>query len=111
MHGALEFAAGFAIAVMPIVVGVSAPAAALAFLIGALLMGAATGATVSDTPGQAFSVAGHAAFDRIVAGVLFALGLGAVLAGDLPAAAFFLAAGLVQGTLMALTRYAAPDNA
>jgi len=105
LHGAIEFVTGFAIALVPFLIGASPASSAIAFALGAVLMGAATGATISDTPGRRFSATWHAAFDRAVAAFLMLLAIAALLAGDIPAGAFFLAAGLVHIALIAATRY------
>lgn len=105
LHGAIELATGFAIALLPFFVGASGPAAAVGFALGALVMGAAASAAISDSPGQRFSVAWHAAFDRFVALLLAALAIATALAGDLPAAGVFAATALAQIGLIATTRY------
>jgi hypothetical protein len=105
IHGAIELLTGFVVAVVPFLIGASAVAASIAFALGAVIMGAATGATISDTPGHRFSVSWHAAFDRTVAALLVLLTVAAALAGDLLAGGVFLAAAAVHIALIATTRY------
>lgn len=105
LHGAIEFAVGLTIALVPILIGATAVSATIAFAVGALIMGAATGATISDTPGGRFSATWHAAFDQITAGFMLVLAIAAALAGDVLAGTFFFAAALALIALIATTRY------
>ncbi len=106
LHGAIEFAAGFAIALVPVLIGATAVSATISFAVGALIMGAALGATISDTPGGRFSPTWHAAFDHLVAGFMLVLALAVALAGDVAAGGFFFAAALALMALILTTRYA-----
>jgi hypothetical protein len=108
LHGALEFVAGFAIAAVPAALGADPLAAAVGIAIGLVVMGAASQATMSDTPGERFSVQWHKAFDRGVALLLVVLGLVLILAGDSLAGVIFLGSAAVLVTLMAATRYSLP---
>lgn len=105
LHGALEFVVGFAVALAPFMIGATAATAAIAFTVGAILMGAALGATISDAPEGTFSSGWHAAVDRGIAAFLLLLAIAALLAGDVAAGAVLFAAGLAEVTLIGLTRY------
>lgn len=105
-HGALELVAGLAVAIVPIVLGVGAAGAIFAVFLGVVMIGMALGAAA---PGgtAAVPVTAHAVYDRLLAGALLATGVGAGIAGNLEALAFFAAAAVLYGALIAVTRYTA----
>ena len=50
-------------------------------------------------------VTAHAMYDRLLAAALLATGVGAGIAGNVEALAFFAAAAVTYGALIAVTRY------
>lgn len=106
MHGALELTVAIAVAVLPFALGLPPAAIAVGVGVGVLMGGLALGAAVTGSA-PTLPVAAHAAYDRALAVVLVAIGLGGALAGNL-AALVFTAAGLVYAALIASTRYTRP---
>ena len=104
-HGALELVTGLAVAIVPLALGVGAAGAVFAIFLGVLMIGLALGAAA---PGgtTAVPVTAHAVYDRLLAAALLATGVGAGIAGNVEALSFFVAAAVVYGALIALTRYA-----
>jgi hypothetical protein len=54
-------------------------------------------------------VTAHAAYDKVIAGLLLLAAIGAGVAGSGPALAFFAAAAAIYVGLIAATRYTAAD--
>ncbi|HEV2074626.1 MAG TPA: hypothetical protein VGR10_00135, partial [Thermoleophilaceae bacterium] len=108
MHGALELVVAMAVGVLPIALGLGPAAIAAGVLLGAVMVGLALGASApaaaSAVPAPSLPVHAHAAYDKLLAGVLVAIGAGAALAGD-SAALVFAGAGLAYAALIASTRY------
>jgi hypothetical protein len=104
MHGALELAAGLAIAVTPIVLGLGTAAVALGIFVGLIMGGLALGAGAPTTE-RALPVNQHAAYDRLIAVALLAIGVGAGIAANAAGLVFFIAASAVYAVLIAATRY------
>jgi hypothetical protein len=104
MHSAIELVLGATLILLPYAIGLSAPAAIVGFITGAILAGLAlTGADSSGRGGLPLSA--HAVYD-------WAIGTGLICAGIVlgfasgPAALFvFLAAGAAELTLTAATSY------
>lgn len=105
-HGALELAAGLAVAVTPLALGFSPAAIVVGVFLGAIMIGLGLGASApGGTP--KLPVRAHAAYDKLLAAALVATGIGAAIAGSVELFAFFALAGLVYAGLIAATRYAA----
>ena len=104
MHGALELVTGLAVAIVPLALGMGAAGAMFAIFLGVLMVGLALGAAA---PGgtAAVPVTAHAMYDRLLAAALLATGVGAGIAGNVEALAFFAAAAVAYGALIAVTRY------
>jgi hypothetical protein len=103
-HGALELAAGLAVAVTPLALGFTPAAVVAAVFLGAVMVGLALGASAPrGTP--TVPVRAHAAYDKLLAAALVATGLGAAIVGSVELFAFFVVAGLAYGGLIAVTRY------
>lgn len=105
-HGALELAAGLAVGIVPIFLGFSPAGILAAVFVGAIMVGLALAASA---PGgvAALPVAAHASFDKLLAAALGATAVGAAIAGNVPALAFFAAAALLYAGLVSATRYTA----
>ena len=105
-HGALELVAGLAVGIVPIVLGLSPAGILASVFVGAVMVGLALAASA---PGgaAALPVASHANFDKLLVAVLGATALGAGIAGNGPALAFFAAAAVLYAALVAATRYTA----
>ena len=105
-HGALELAAGLAVAVTPIALGFSPAGIVAAVFLGVIMVGLALGASApSGTPTLPVRV--HATYDKFLAAALVATGVGAAIAGNVELFAFFAAAGVIYAGLIAVTRYTA----
>jgi|GEM_PF-2670903 len=105
-HGALELAAGLAVGIAPIALGFGPGGVLAAVFLGAMMVGLALAASA---PGgvAALPVASHATYDKLLVAALGATALGAGIAGNLPALAFFAAAAVIYAGLVAATRYTA----
>ena len=101
-HAVLEMIAGLALMVAPFLLGFGPAGTIVAVTIGTLLVGFAVGG------GEGISIAAHVAFDQLLVTVLLLSAVGLALAGDRAAALVFLAAGIMQLTLTATTRYTRP---
>ena len=102
-HAAIETVAAPAIMTAPFLLGFGQAAGALAFAIGALLLGLAI-QTVS--PGRTLPLSAHAAFDYLLAAL--AIGGGLVIglaAGEWGSASFLVGIGVALVTLTASTRF------
>jgi hypothetical protein len=104
LHAAFELVTAVTLIAVPFAIGMSFDAAITAAVIGFVLFGLALSAT-GDGRGS-LPVSAHAAYDAAIAFVLVAAAVVFGFAGELPALAFLLAAGVAQLTLNALTRYA-----
>jgi hypothetical protein len=102
-HGALELAIGLATMVAPFVLGFGAAGTVIAVVVGALVVGLALGAAVSET--GTIDVAAHYAYDVGLALGLLGAGVVLAIAGDAPAAVWFLSASAAQLALNLTTRY------
>jgi hypothetical protein len=107
-HGALELAAGLAVAIGPIALGLSPAGVVASVFVGAVMVGLALAAS-APRGANALPVAAHAAYDKLLVALLAATALGAAIAGSLPATAFFAGAAVVYTVLVAATRYTARD--
>lgn len=103
-HGALELTAGLAVGILPLALGLGPVAIAVGVFAGAVMVGLALGASV-PLGERTLPVAAHAAYDRIIAAALLAVGAGAAIAGNLTALTFFAVAGALYAALIAATRY------
>ena len=103
MHAALELVTAVALIAVPFAIGMSFNAAITAVVIGIVLFGLALSAT-GDGRGS-LPVSAHAAYDAAIAFVLVGAAVVFGFAGETPALAFLLAAGVAQLTLNALTHY------
>ena len=102
-HAAIETVAAPAIMAAPFLLGFGQAAGALAFALGAMLLGLAV-QTVS--PGRTMPLSAHAAFDyflaalAIVGGIVIGLG-----AGEWGSASFLVGIGVALAALTASTRF------
>ena len=105
-HGALELAAGLAVAIVPIALGVGVAGVLFAAFLGVVMVGLALAAAA---PGgtAALPVSAHAMYDKFLAAGLLAIAVGAGIAGNGQALIFFAAAAAIYGALIAVTRYTA----
>lgn len=103
LHAAFELVTAVALIVVPFAIGMSFDAAVTAAVIGTVLFGLALSAT-GDGRGS-LPVSAHASYDAAVAFVLVGSAVVFGFAGETPALAFLLAAGVAQLALNALTRY------
>lgn len=104
MHAALELLTATALIAVPFMIGLSVDATITAAAVGIVLFGLAVSATDSDGRGT-LPISAHATYDAAVALVLVGAAIVFGFAGELPALAFLLAAGIAQLVLNALTRY------
>ena len=104
MHAALELLTATALIAVPFMIGLSVDATITAAAVGIVLFGLAVSATDSDGRGT-LPISAHATYDAAVALVLVGAAIVFGFAGELPALAFLLAAGIAQLILNALTRY------
>ena len=104
-HGALELAIGLATMVAPFALGFDAAATVIAVVVGALIVGLALGAAVSET--GSIDIAAHYAYDLGLALGLVGAGVVVAVAGDGIAAVWFLSASAAQLALNLTTRYSA----
>ena|SRR5436305_6085381 len=106
VHGALELVVGLFVMAAPVALGLSAAAAIIGVVVGALIVGLSLSSTGSVTDARGtMTIATHHAFDYGIA--LGLLGAAAVvgLAGDGKAAIVFAATGIAQLSLNLITRY------
>ena len=102
-HAAIETVAAPAIMAAPFLLGFGQVAGALAFAVGALLLGLAV-QTVS--PGRTIPLSAHAAFDYVLAALAIVGGLVVGLgAGDWGATSFLVGIGVAMVALTASTRF------
>jgi len=104
LHAALELITASALVAVPFAIGLSPDASITAAVIGVVLFGLAVSATATDGRGT-LPMSAHATYDAAVALVLMGAAVVFGLAGELPALAFLLAAGLAQLALNGFTRY------
>jgi hypothetical protein len=104
LNGALKMLGGLAVAIVPIALGIGAPAIIFAIFLGTVMIGLALGASA---PGgtDAVPASAQASYDRLLAAALLATGIGAGIAGNLPAFLFFGAVAAAYAALIATTRY------
>ena len=104
LHAALELTTAVALIALPFAIGLSIDATITAGVIGIVLFGLAVSATDSSGRGT-LPISAHATYDAAVALVLLGAAIVFGLAGEVPALALLLAAGLAQLTLNGFTRY------
>ena len=105
LHAALELITAVALIGVPFAIGLSLDATITAGVIGIALFGLAVSATDSDGRGT-LPISAHATYDAALAFVLVGAAVVFGVAGELPALALLLAAGIAQLTLNGFTRYA-----
>jgi len=105
LHAALELITAVALLAIPFAIGLSVNATITAGVLGVALFGLAVSATDSDGRGT-LPISAHATYDTAVALVLVVAAVVFGLAGEIPALALLLAAGVAQLTLSGFTRYA-----
>jgi SPW repeat len=104
-HGALELLLGLALMASPFVLGFGTAGTLAAVVVGALVVGLALSAAVSDTEGV--DIAAHYAYDVGLALGLLGAGVALAVSGDGPAAFVFVAGAIAQLALNSTTRYTA----
>ena len=107
-HSAIEILAGFALMVLPAVLGLGTAAAVTGVLVGAILMGlAVAGAGQDHSAGSrgTIPIGAHALYDRGIALGLILAALVLGIAGDRGAVLFFVGAGISLLALATSTRY------
>jgi hypothetical protein len=104
LHAALELITATALIAVPFAIGLSLDATITAVAVGIILFGLAVSATDSEGRGT-LPISAHATYDAAVAFVLVGAAIVFGIAGEVPALAFLLAAGIAQLTLNGLTRY------
>ena len=104
LHAALELVTATALIAVPFAIGLSLDATITAFVVGIVLFGLAVSATATEGRGT-LPISAHATYDAAVALVLIGAAIVFGLAGEAPALAFLLAAGVAQLTLNGFTRY------
>jgi hypothetical protein len=104
LHAALELITAVALLSVPFAIGLSLDATITAGVIGIVLFGLAVSATDSDGRGT-LPVSAHATYDAAVALVLVGAAVVFGVAGEVPALALLLAAGIAQLMLNGFTRY------
>jgi hypothetical protein len=102
LHGAFELPIGVLALVAPFALGFGLAGTVVSVLIGACVVGLAL-----DAAQQPAQVSAHQAFDYGIAFAAVLVAIPLALAGDVTAALFLGAAGLVQLGLDAGTRYSA----
>lgn len=105
-HGAFELTVGLAVALGPIALGLSPAGIAASVFVGAVMVGLALAASAPRGV-DALPVSAHAAYDKFLVAVLGASAVGAAIAANVPAMAFFAAAAALYALLVAATRYTA----
>lgn len=106
MHGAVELAAGLAVGIAPVAIGFPPGGIVAAVFLGATMVGLAL-ATTAPAGSGAVPIRTHATYDKLLAGLLLATGIGAGIAGNPGALAFFTVAAAGYALLIAATRYTA----
>ena len=104
LHAALELITATALIAVPFAIGLSLDATITAVVVGIILFGLAVSATDSEGRGT-LPISAHATYDAAVAFVLVGAALVFGIAGEIPALAFLLTAGIAQLTLNGFTRY------
>lgn len=104
LHAALELITATGLIAVPFVIGLSIDATITAGTVGIVLFGLAVSATGAEGRGT-LPISAHATYDAAVALVLVGSAVVFGLAGEVPALAFLLAAGIAQLTLNGFTRY------
>jgi hypothetical protein len=104
MHSAIELMIAATLILLPYAVGLSAPAAIVGFITGAMLAGLAL--TGSDPTGRGgLPLSAHAVYDWAVGTGLICAGIVLGFASGPAALIVFLAAGTAELTLTASTTY------
>jgi hypothetical protein len=104
-RSALMIAAGSAMIVLPLALGLSSAALVTSLAVGALMVGLGIAGTASDGRGT-LPISAHAAYDRGLAlGLLLAAVLFGAVGAEPGALAFFAAAGAFQLFVGVSTRY------
>ena len=106
LHSAFEMLLGLVVGAAPFALGLSAPAAIVGVVAGALIVGLALHSLDTGTGADA-SVSAHLAGDQGVALGLAAAGAVMATAGDEIAAALFAGTAIVHLGLILATRYTA----
>ncbi len=109
LHAALELITAVALLAAPFALGLSLDATITAGVIGIVLFGLAVSATDSEGRGT-LPISAHATYDAAVALVLMGAAVVFGIAGEIPALALLLSAGVAQLTLNGFTRYS-PSHA
>ena len=104
LHAALELVTATALIGVPFAIGLSLDATITAGALGIILFGLAVSATDSEGRGT-LPISAHATYDAAVALVLVGAAIVFGIAGEVPALAFLLTAGIAQLTLNGFTRY------
>jgi hypothetical protein len=104
LHAAIELVTATALIGVPFAIGLSLDATITAGVVGVALFGLAVSATESEGRGT-LPISAHATYDAALAFVLVAAAIVFGFAGELPALALLLTAGIAQLTLNGLTRY------
>lgn len=104
LHAALELLTATGLLLVPFALGLSLDATITAGVIGAVLFGLAVSATESQGRGT-LPVSAHATYDAAIALVLIGAAVVFGVAGELPALAVLLVAGIAQLALNGFTRY------
>jgi hypothetical protein len=104
LHAAIELVTATALIGVPFAIGLSLDATITAGVVGVALFGLAVSATESEGRGT-LPISAHATYDAAVALVLVGAAIVFGFAGELPALALLLTAGIAQLTLNGLTRY------
>ena len=104
LHAPLELMTAVSLITVPFAVGLSLNATITAGALGVVLFGLAVSAPDSAGRGT-LPISAHATYDAAVALVLVGAAIVFGLAGEVPALAFLLAAGIAQLTLNGFTRY------
>ena len=104
LHAALELVTAVVLISVPFAIGLSIDATITAGVLGMVLFGLAVSATDTDGRGT-LPISAHATYDAAVALVLVGAAVVFGLAGEVPALALLLLAGVAQLTLNGFTRY------
>ena len=104
LHAAIELVTATALIAVPFAIGLSLDATITAGVVGVALFGLAVSATESEGRGT-LPISAHATYDAALAFVLVGAAIVFGFAGELPALALLLTAGIAQLTLNGLTRY------
>jgi hypothetical protein len=107
MHGALELAIGLAVGIVPVAIGFPPGGIVAGLVLGVTMIGLALGAS-APRGSAGLPVRAHASYDKLLAGLLLATGIGAGITGNPGALAFFAVAAAGYALLITATRYTAP---